>query len=260
MTKTSTLAEYRNLYRNRHGIACPLSDAEIVTALAAASTTLDEYPLKLAVLTEMEATVASEFPEVNQDNYLHGGTMEVNALAQTNGGATTAELTIVAATGGNPAYSYQLQQAEDVEGVAGEYADVQEAQADTTPWAVTGLSVAVWWRVKVTDQNGEVLYSNEVRWLLAPQDLALDNATAEGFDVNFGAATLGVSPYSYQLQLAPDDSGPGTYEDSGAAQATDAEIVKTGLTAETTYWARVKVTDAAGSISYSNEDSQATSA
>lgn len=169
----NTIAEYRNLYKNRHGIECPLSDAQIRTAMANTSpaTLEDEWPLQLDVLTEMESLVTSEFPAVDQGRWQMAGT------------------------------------------------------------------------------------------LLAPQNLAVDNATAEGFDVNFSLPTGGNTPYSIQLQIAPDDTGaPGTWADEGEAQDDATEIVVTGLTDTTAYWARVKVTDNLGEIDYSNEETITTSA
>lgn len=171
MTATSTLAEYRNLYKVRHGIECPLSDAQIKAAAATATVGLDVYPLSLDVLTEMEATVASEFPSVEQSRYQMTGTFSM------------------------------------------------------------------------------------------PQDLALDNATAVGFDANFSLPTGGNPPYSIQLYVAPDDTGaPGEYTAFGTAQADADEIVVTGLDAETAYWAKVIVSDHLGESAESNEETITTAA
>lgn len=67
--------------------------------------------------------------------------------------------------------------------------------------------------------------------------------------VAFSGATNGTSPYTYQLQRAPDASGsPGTYANVGSAltaQTTSATFPDdTGLTTGATYWYRVVVTDA----------------
>jgi hypothetical protein len=54
----NTLAEYRNLYRDRHGVQCPLSDEEVREAIASAGTTEETWPLDLAVVDEMEALLS----------------------------------------------------------------------------------------------------------------------------------------------------------------------------------------------------------
>lgn len=169
----NTLAEYRELFKNRHGVACPLTDAQMRTALAAASPSAvleDEWPLDPTALTAIEASVASNYPSVDISSYKERGTLQAT-------------------------------------------------------------------------------------------DPVLDNASAEGFDVNFALPTGGNAPYSIQLQIAPDVTGePGTWADEGEPQADNTEIVVTGLTAETTYHARLVVTDNVGETVTTGSDSLATGA
>lgn len=169
----NTLAEYRTLFKNRHGVECPLTDAQIRTAFAGEDPAIDEnaWPLAIEGLTAIEAAVGDAFPEMDISRYNQAGT------------------------------------------------------------------------------------------LLAPQDLALDNEAADGFDVNFSMPTGGNPPYSIQLQLAPDDAGsPGTWANEGNAQDDNTEIVVSGLDAETIYHARLQVTDNLGEDATSNVDSIETAA
>lgn len=74
------------------------------------------------------------------------------------------------------------------------------------------------------------------------------------------AATGGTAPYSYQFQRAPDVSGsPGAFANDGTAGIGQA-ITDTGLTASTTYWYRVVVTDASSNTATSTAVAGTTSA
>lgn len=98
---------------------------------------------------------------------------------------------------------------------------------------------------------------------LAAGTLSVTGHTSSTVSLAMTAATSGTSPYTYQLQRAPDVSGsPGTFANDGSAQTgqtSSATFSSTGLTGSTTYWYRVVVTDAASATANSNQVSQATS-
>lgn len=165
----NVLAEYRALFKARHGVACPLTDAQMRTALAAASPSAvgeHVWPLDLTALTAIEASVASNFAAMNIVSYPHG--------------------------------------------------------------------------------QG-----------FAPDDYAIDNASAEGFDCNWSESVGPNGPFEYQVQVAPDATD--VYVDFGSPQSDNAEVVVTGLVTATAYRSRVKVTDRLGQVVYSNEDTITTS-
>ena len=80
--------------------------------------------------------------------------------------------------------------------------------------------------------------------------VTLKSVTATTATLSATAAVGGTSPYSYQLQRAPDSGGsPGTFANVGSAQTglalgvAPSDFSDTGLTAETVYHYRVVVTD-----------------
>jgi hypothetical protein len=72
----------------------------------------------------------------------------------------------------------------------------------------------------------------------------------------------GTSPYSSQLQVAPDVSGsPGSWSNTGSpVGGATPTLTATGLTASTTYWFRAVVTDNASATANSNSVSVTTDA
>ena len=75
-----TINEYRKHYTAKHGIACPLSDAQMVTAIEAAGLGGDDDPNlnnnAATALVEIESSVTSNFPAVDQAQAAHGGTFQ----------------------------------------------------------------------------------------------------------------------------------------------------------------------------------------
>lgn len=100
--------------------------------------------------------------------------------------------------------------------------------------------------------------------VLAAGTLSVSSHTATSVTLAIATNTGGTVPYSNQLQVAPDVSGsPGSYSNTGSPVAgATASLPATGLSASTTYWFRVVVTDSAGSpaTSTSNAVSQTTDA
>jgi hypothetical protein len=82
--------------------------------------------------------------------------------------------------------------------------------------------------------------------------LSVVGATQTSISLSWMAASGGVSPYSYQVQRAPDVAGdPGTFADVGSPQS-GTTYTDTGLTADTTYHYRVVVTDDEADTATSN--------
>jgi hypothetical protein len=79
---------------------------------------------------------------------------------------------------------------------------------------------------------------------LAAGTVSTASVTGSTLTVSTTAATGGTTPYTYQFQRAPDSSGsPGSWANVGSS-GTSISFNDTGLTASTTYWYRVHVTDA----------------
>ena len=80
------------------------------------------------------------------------------------------------------------------------------------------------------------------------------SVTTTAITVSWGAASGGTAPYAYQLQRSPDNA---TW--ANVAGATTSPATNTGLTAGTTYYYRVNVTDNVAATASSASASQVTS-
>lgn len=94
-------------------------------------------------------------------DYLPGLVMGV--LAVDDEADTTVDLVWLASVGGDPPYTYQVQIAADVAGAPGAFSDDGVPQSELT-YQATSLTpeTPYWFRVVVTDDNGDTATSNEV--------------------------------------------------------------------------------------------------
>lgn len=163
--------------------------------------------------------------------------------------ATTLTANTTVATGGTAPYTYQFQRAPDSAGSAGTYANIGTNTSAVTI-NDTGLtaSTAYWYRVIVTDNvaatstgTGSTVTTTSAA--LAAQSVTYTAIAQTTLTVSTTAATGGTAPYNYQFQRAPDSAGsPGTFANIGT-NSTAITFNDTGLTAGTSYWYHVIVTD-----------------
>jgi len=128
-------------------------------------------------------------------------------------------------------------------------------------FAGTVDEVDVWSR-KLTDQELEDLYTEGTGGgggALTAGTLSVTGTTSDSVSLSITGASGGTSPYTYQLERAPDSSGsPGSYSTVGSPQSgtTWTDDDGGGGLAPGTYWWRVLVTDDATDTDTSNAVSE----
>jgi len=113
----------------------------------------------------------------------------------------------------------------------------------------------------VFDSDTAFHINQDTTWsFLATGVVSTSLVTATTLTVSTTAASGGTSPYNYQFQRAPDVAGsPGSFSNIGP-NSSATSYGDTGLTANTTYWYRVVVTDTDGGVVNSSSVSVTTSA
>jgi titin len=155
----------------------------------------------------------------------------------------------------NNELGFQLEQAPDAGGAPGTFEWIAGVGANTTTLTVSGLAVGTtyWFRVRSTYIDSSA-YSNSASattFPLPPAAPASFTATAvSGSEIDLAWADV-PDEAGYTLQRAPDNNGvPGAYA-TIATLATGTTTYKNApLAANTTYWFRIRATNAGGSSAY----------
>lgn len=187
-----------------------------------------------------------------------GGTLTAGTISVTGHTSSTVDLSLATDSGGTSPYSNQLQQAPDVAGSPGTWANVGTPETGATAtFTASGLtaSTTYWFRVVVTDSAGSPATenSNEVSQATdAPSGLAAGtasfvDATDTQANLTCTAVSGGTAPYTYSWERAT--SATGSFSATGLTTLTAAD---TGLSVGQHYWWRLAVTDDASQTAYSN--------
>jgi hypothetical protein len=120
-------------------------------------------------------------------------------------------------------------------------------------WTLTGLTpgTTYWFRVRATYIDSSAYSNNASATTLPPNPPAPTNLVAtpvSGSEVDLTWTDNATNETSYTVQRAPDNNGvAGAYATIATLGANATSYNNTGLAANTTYWYRVRVTNAGGS-------------
>ena len=146
-------------------------------------------------------------------------------------------------------------------GAGGTYAQIATAGANATSYNDTGLTTGTtyFYRVRATSSSGDSAYSNEASattLLSVPGAPTGLTATAiSGSQINLSWSDV-ANETGFKIERKTGAGG--TYAQIGTTGANVTTYSDTGLTAGTTYFYRVRATNASGDSSYSNETSATT--
>lgn len=169
-----------------------------------------------------------------QSTALTAGTLTLGST-----GTFTQALTLATDSGGTAPYSNQLQQAPDVAGSPGSWANIQSPQTGATgSWSVTGLSASTkyWWRVVVTDNVAATANSNQVTATTSAGAATAYTFTGPGSGVVNAASTVfTLTPNgTYTGTITPASTGLGTFSPTSLTWAADASAKTFTYTPTTT--------------------------
>ena len=146
-------------------------------------------------------------------------------------------------------------------GAGGTYAQIATVGANATSYNDTGLTTGTtyFYRVRATSSSGDSAYSNEASattLLSVPSAPTGLSATA----ISSSQINLSWSDVANEtgFKIERKTGSGGTYAQIGTTGANVTTYNDTGLTAGTTYFYRVRATNASGDSSYSNETSATT--
>ncbi len=142
-------------------------------------------------------------------------------------------------------------------GSGGTYAQIGTVGADVTSYNDTGLSITTtyYYRVRATNSIGDSSYSNEANATTldnvpaAPSNLTANASSSSQIDLSWTDNSSNETGFKIERKTG---SG-GTYSQIGTVGAGVVTYSDTGLTASTTYYYRVRATNAAGDSAYSAE-------
>ena len=144
-------------------------------------------------------------------------------------------------------------------GSGGTYAQIATVNADVTGYSDTGLTATTtyYYRVRATNSIGDSAYSNEANATTSsPIPAAPSNLTAtstSSSQINLAWTDNATNETGFKIERKTGSGG--TYSQIATAGAGATGYSNTGLTAGTTYYYRVRATNAAGDSAYSNEAS-----
>lgn len=157
----------------------------------------------------------------------------------------------VKATGNGLSYQWQYRTS-----ASGSWKNSGAASATTANFSVKGTTArnGYQYRCKVTDSQGNVVYSNAATLTVTTASAGItvtaqpkDAKVAEGKTAKFSVTATG-SGLSYQWQYR--SSSTGSWKNSGAASAATANFSIKGTAARDGYQYRCKITDADGNVVY----------
>ena len=146
-------------------------------------------------------------------------------------------------------------------GAGGTYAQIATVGANATSYNDTGLTTGTtyFYRVRATSSSGDSAYSNEASattLLSVPSAPSGLTATAiSGSQINLSWSDV-ANETGFKIERKTGAGG--TYAQIATTGANVTTYSDTGLTAGTTYFYRVRATNASGDSSYSNETSATT--
>jgi fibronectin type 3 domain-containing protein len=157
--------------------------------------------------------------------------------------AITATTVAVAWTDSSGATSYRLERAPDVSGAAGAWAQLQTVSTKSYTDRYLSANTRYWYRVLGATAGGDGSYSAPSFVITAP------NAPGTPSVTSVGTSSIGLSwteptggAASYELERGTSASGPW----GAPVTITGRSHTDTGLAAGTTYWYRVRATNASG--------------
>ena len=151
---------------------------------------------------------------------------------------------------------FRVERAPDVAGAPGTYTQITSVGVNVQTYGNTGLvtGTSYWYRVRAYNAVGTSAYTDAIRaTTLAPPPVPTG---LQGTTVSSGVIDISfidvAGETSYRLERAPDVAGvAGTF---GSAVTLGADVTSyrvTGLAATTTYWFRVRATNAIGNSAFS---------
>ncbi|HEY3322391.1 MAG TPA: PA14 domain-containing protein [Planctomycetota bacterium] len=147
-------------------------------------------------------------------------------------------------------------------GSGGTWAQIAAPAANATSFGDTGLAAATtyFYRIRATNAVGDSAYSNEASATTgdvapaAPTNLAATAASSTQINLTWADNSNNENGFKLERKMG---SG-GTYAQIAAPAANATSFGDSGLTPATTYFYRVRATNAAGDSGYSNEASATT--
>ncbi|HSN90498.1 MAG TPA: CxxxxCH/CxxCH domain-containing protein [Anaeromyxobacteraceae bacterium] len=176
-------------------------------------------------------------------------------------GVTSGNVTVSWAAPAGGAASYRVERAPDVAGAPGAWQEV--AAGVSSPWSdgTVAPGTTYWYRVRGSNASGDGAYSGAASVTTAttvpgaPGTPGFTNVAQTSLRASWTAAS---GATSYKVERAPDASGaPGAWQEIAAGVATTSHD-DSGLSPATTYWYRVRGTNANGDGPYSNAASVTT--
>ncbi|MFL5537435.1 MAG: fibronectin type III domain-containing protein [Longimicrobiaceae bacterium] len=151
----------------------------------------------------------------------------------------------------------QVEQAPDVAGAPGAFAQVAATGAGATAYTVTSLTSGTryWFRVRAFNTAGSSDYANVVSATpptlpAAPSGLVATTSSATSIGLSW--VDNSTNEIGFKLERAPDVGGaPGSWVLIGTAIAGSTGFTSGGLAPGTTYWYRVRSYNGAGNSAYS---------
>jgi len=160
---------------------------------------------------------------------------------------------------------YKIERAPDVSGSPGAFAQIGTAPANATAYSSTGLfdCTKYWYRVRAYNACTDSGYSNNAsaktqsRVISVPSGLTATAVSSSQINLSW-KDNSGIET-GYKIERAPDVSGsPGAFAQIGTAPANATAFSSTGLSAQTSYWYRVRAYNPCTDSSYSNNASATT--
>jgi hypothetical protein len=147
-------------------------------------------------------------------------------------------------------------------GSGGTWAQVATAGANATSWSNTGLSAstAYYYRVRATNAGGDSAYSAEASattLVVAPAaPTNLNSSAASTSQINLAWTDNAGNETGFKIERKTGSGGTWAQVATTGSNATSWS--NTGLAASTTYYFRIRATNAGGDSAYSNEASATT--
>ncbi|MGA2140338.1 MAG: fibronectin type III domain-containing protein [Verrucomicrobiia bacterium] len=155
---------------------------------------------------------------------------------------------------------FKIERAPDNAGTPGDWAEIATVSNNVTAYTDPGLtpSTAYWYRVRAFNSQADSDYSNQAgATTLPPPPAAPSGLTAiplSGSQIALSWTDNATNETGFAIEQAPDSGGsPGTWAQIRTVNPNVTTYTNVGLTANTTYWYRVRASNTGGYSPYSNQ-------
>ncbi len=160
---------------------------------------------------------------------------------------------------------FKIERAPDNAGAPGTWAQIATVSNNVTAYSDLGLTTSTpyWYRVRAFNSQADSDYSNQAGVTTLPSPPAAPSAlTAKplsGSLIALAWTDNATNETGFAIERAPDSAGsPGTWAQITTVSANVITYTNVNLTANTTYWYRVRASNTGGFSPYSNQASATT--